>query len=384
VLLSGKRKIITNLMKRTIYIIGVTSIFLMLIITGCSREVKLVTGSYSVTGDSGINVFDFNLSDGSMTSLSSFNAGPNPSFFCFRRNSNLIYAINEVDTFMNVRAGGLTTISHDGAFGNLRKVNEMAVPNGGPCNISLNPQNDFILIANYDGGSVAVVSVDGSGIPVAVTDTVHFRAGEGNISHAHKIAFDPTGQKVYVTDLGLDRIWIFTLDRSSGKLISSFADGITLPKRTGPRHFVFNEAGTRLYVIGELNSTITVLNVDKDKGLIPVQTITTLKNGSTGENACADIHIDRSGKHLYGSNRGENTIVTYNIDTDGSLKPAGHSDCGGNWPRNFTIDPSGKYLLVANQKSENIAVFKIDPKTGIPSQKIQDIKVKAPVCLKFK
>ena len=359
-------------------------VMVIMAFTGCSQKVKLVSGSYSAAGDSGINVFDFNLSDGSITSLSSYNAGPNPSYLCFSRSSDLIYAINEVDTFMNVRAGGLTTIKYDGAFRNLRRVNEIAVPNGSPCYISLNPQNDFILIANYGGGSVAVVRLDGSGIPIAVTDTVHFKAGNGSISHAHKVAFDPTGQRVYVTDLGLDRIWIFRLDRSSGRLISLITDGITFPNGTGPRHFVFNEAGTSLYVIGELNSTITVLNVDKDKGLVPVQTVSTLSKGFAGENSCADIHIDRSGKHLYGSNRGENTIVTYNIDASGLLTLGGHSDCGGIWPRNFSIDPSGKFMLVANQRSGNIAVFKIDQRSGIPSQKIQDIKVKAPVCLKFK
>jgi 6-phosphogluconolactonase len=356
----------------------------MVTFTGCSKKVKLVTGSYSDSGDAGINILDFNQSDGSISSLVSFNAGPNPSYLCLSRNLNLIYAINEVDTFMSKRAGGLTTVKYDDNFGNLQKVNQITVPNGSPCFISLTPQNDFLLIANYGGGSVAVVRLDGKGIPVAVTDTVYFKGSEGSISHAHKIAFDPMGQRIYVTDLGLDRIWIFTLDRSSGKLVSSVTDGIALPKGTGPRHFVFNESDTKLYVIGELNSTITVLNVDQEKGLVPVQTISTLKKGFAGENSCADIHIGKSGKYLYGSNRGENTIVTFIIRNDGLITLSGHSDCGGSWPRNFLFDPSGKYILVANQKSDNIAVFKIDPKTGIPSQKIQDIKVNAPVCLKFK
>jgi 6-phosphogluconolactonase len=352
--------------------------------TGSNDKVKLVTGSYTESGDSGINVCDFHISNGSLTFLNSFNAGPNPSYLCLSRNASLIYAINEVDSYMKLKAGGLTTIKHDGKFGNLKKVNEMAVPNGGPCFISVSPLNDFLLVANYGGGSVAVVRLDGSGVPVSITDNVYFKGNEGSVSHAHMVAFDPGGKRVYVTDLGLDRVWIFTLERSSGKLIPFNSDGIILPKGTGPRHFVFNDSGSKLYIIGELNSTITVLGADQEKGLIPLQSITTLKSGFKGENSCADIHIDKTGKHLYGSNRGENTIVTYNIKDDGLLTLAGHTDCGGNWPRNFVIDPSGNYLIVANQKSDNVVVFKIDQKTGIPVLASRNLKIHSPVCLKFK
>lgn len=370
-------------MKLTFLIVIVAATSLMLN-TGCSEKVKLITGSYTENGDSGINVYDFNLSNGSMAFLSSVNAGPNPSYFCLSRNVSYIYAINEVDSFMKIKAGGLTTIKHDGNFGNLKKVNEIPVPNGGPCFISIAPQNDFLLVANYGGGSVAVVKLDSSGVPVSVTDTAYFKGGEGSVSHAHMAAFDPGGKRVYVTDLGLDRVWIFTLERSSGKLVPFNSEEIVLPKGTGPRHFVFNESATKLYVIGELNSTITVLSADHEKGLIPLQTITTLKSGFAGENSCADIHIDRSGKHLYGSNRGENTIVTYDIKDDGLLTITSHTDCGGNWPRNFVIDPTGNYLIVANQKSDNVVVFKIDPKSGAPVLTSRNLKIHSPVCLKFK
>jgi 6-phosphogluconolactonase len=316
--------------------------------------------------------------------LTSFNAGKNPSFFCLAGNANLIYAINEVDSVMNTRSGGLTTIRHDGSFGNLQKVNELVVPNGGPCYISASPLNDFLLMANYGGGSVAVVRLDSSGIPVSVTDTVLFTENSGKISHAHMVAFDPKGERIYVTDLGLEKIWIFTLERTTGQLIPFNPGGISLPQGTGPRHFIFNESGSRMYVIGEYNSTVTVLNVDSARGVVPIQMISTLRTGYSGNNSCADIHIGSSGLYLYGSNRGENTIVTYEIDKDGLLSLAGHTDCGGNWPRNFVIDPSGNYLLAGNQKSSDIAVFKIDPQTGIPSKKVNDIKIGSPACLKFK
>ncbi len=353
-------------------------------ITSCSQKVKLITGSYSVKGDSGINVFDFNQSDGTLKHVGTFNAGTNPSYFCFNKNLNLIYAINEVDSFIKPGTGGLTTFSHNGKFSDLKKVNEMAVPNGGPCFISITPQNDFLFVANYGGGSVAVVKLNGSGVPVTITDTIHFTGSEGTVSHAHMIVSDAAGERIYVSDLGLDRVWIFELDRQAGRLKTVIPEGIALPGGTGPRHFLFNDAGTKLYLICELNSTIIVFNVDREKGLIPVQTISTLKEGFAGENACAEIQISYSGKFLYGSNRGENDIVTFEINEDGTIKNVAHTDCGGSWPRNFTIDPSGKFLLVGNQRSDNIAVFSIDQKTGIPSNKVSDLKIKSPVCLKFK
>ena len=352
--------------------------------TSCNPKVKLVTGSYSAKGDSGINVFDFDQAKGTLSPVGTFNAGPNPSYFCFNRKLNLIYAINEVDSFIKPRSGGLTTIKHNGKFGDLKKVNELAVPNGGPCFISITPQNDFLLIANYGGGSVAVVKLDEYGLPVSVTDIVHFSGADGSVSHAHMIISDDAGGRIYVSDLGLDRVWIFELNRAAGRLKTLLPEGLALPKGTGPRHFLFNAEGTRLYLICELNSTINVFNIDREKGLVPIQTISTLKEGYTGENSCADIHLSSSGKFLYGSNRGENDIVTFEINEDGTIKPVGHTDCGGNWPRNFAIDPLGKFLLAGNQRSGNIAVFRLDSNTGIPSQKVYDYKIAAPVCLKFK
>jgi 6-phosphogluconolactonase len=138
-----------------------------------------------------------------------------------------------------------------------------------------------------------------------------------------------------------------------------------------------------MYVINELNSTMTFFKVDTDGGLKLVQTLPTTREGFKGENYCADVHLGKSGAYLYGSNRGENTIVAYKIAPDGKMSLAGHSTCGGDWPRNFVIDPSGKYLLTANQKSGNIVLFNIDEKTGLPAGKVGDYKLKAPVCLKF-
>ncbi len=181
------------------------------------------------------------------------------------------------------------------------------------------------------------------GIPVSVTDTIIYKKEEEKVSHAHMISFDPSGKRVYVTDLGLDRIVIYNFDAASGKL-KQIPNGIaTLPKGSGPRHFVFSQDGTRMYVICELNSTVSFFNVSKNGELKLVQTLSTLREDFKGKSYCADIHIGKDGKYLYGSNRGENTIVTFTIGPDGKLSLKGHTTCGGEWPRNFVIDPSGKY-----------------------------------------
>ena len=178
-------------------------------------------------------------------------------------------------------------------------------------------------------------------------------------------------------------ILIYDFDTDSGKL-KLLENGITtLPKGSGPRHFTFNADGTKMYVINELGSKMMVFDVDNEGLLKLIQTLPTTRETYEENNYCADIHIGKNGEFLYGSNRGENTIVTFRIGIDGLLTLAGHTSCGGDWPRNFVIDPSGKFLLVGNQKSDSVSVFKLDRRTGLPKEPDNDYKVFMPACLKF-
>ncbi|MCX6255343.1 MAG: lactonase family protein [Bacteroidia bacterium] len=360
-------------------------IFLIMIFaTSCrSQPIRLFAGKYTEAGEKGLCLFDLNREEGTFKLLSESDAGPNPSYFCISKERGLIYAANEVMKFNGVQGGGVTALNFDARTGVIERVKELAVPNGGPCFISLSAREDFLFMANYDGGSVAVVKLDDNGIPERVTDTILFAGDEGKVSHAHMISSDPAGKKVYVTDLGLDRIVMFNFDPVSGRLQQIQNGIVNLTKGSGPRHFVFNLTGTKMYVICELNSTISVFNVDANGELNSIQTLTTLGEGFKGENSCADIHIGKNGEYLYGSNRGENTIVTFRIGSDGKLLLTGRTSCGGDWPRNFVIDPSGKFILVGNQKSGNISLFKIDEKTGIPIETGKDYKLSTPACLKF-
>lgn len=358
-------------------------IVLMVIATACQdKTMRFIAGRYTETGEKGMYLFDLNLKSGTVKELSDAEAGPNPSYFCISEKKKLIYAANEVMEFNGAKGGGVTTLKYVPETGSMEKVSELLVPFGGPCFISLTPDENFLLMANYSSSSISVVKLDEKGFPERVTDTIQFEPTDGKTSHPHMISFDPAGKKVYLTDLGLDRIVIYDFDSASG-LLKQVPDGIIkMAEGTGPRHFVFNSAGNKMYVICELNSTIGVFDVNEKGGLRPVQTLTTLGEAFTDKSFCADIHLGRNEQYLYGTNRGENTIVVFRLESDGKLAFAGRTSCGGNWPRNFVIDPSGEIIVVGNQKSGDISVFKIDKKTGIPEYS-EDYKLNTPACLKF-
>ena len=367
------------------WFLHISAILLIMIFSNSckSQTIRLFTGSFTESGEKGFNIFDLNRKEGTFNLVSESDAGPNPSYFCISKKHGYIYAANEVMTFKGIKGGCITTMSYNTKTGGVEKLNELVVPNGGPCFISLSPGEDFLFIANYPVGSIAVVRLDEKGIPLNVTDYIAYKGEEGTVSHAHMISSDPSGKRVYVTDLGLDRIVIYNLDTATGKL-HQIQNGIaTLSKGAGPRHFLFSSDGTKMYVICERNSTISVFNVNSKGELEPFQTLSTLAEGFTGKSSCADIHIGKNGKYLYGSNRGENTIVTFRVATDGTLVNAGRTSCGGEVPRNFVLDPSGEYLLVGNQKSGNISFFKLDNKTGLPIEPVKQINLIAPACLKF-
>ena len=350
---------------------------------GSKDHLKLFAGG-SVQGDAkGLFLYDFNLNTGSLTLISETDAGPRPSFFCFSKKYKIIYVLNEVSKFQGNRGGGVTTLKYNKGSGKYEKINEILVPYGGPCHISISPENDFLLLANYGSGSVSVVKLGKKGIPESVSHALLYETKAPAASHPHMISYDPAGKHIYHTDLGLDRIMIYDLDHKTGKLILLKNGVVDVPKGSGPRHFTFNADGSKMYLINELGSTLMVFDVNDDGSLKLVQTLTTLKQGFEGKNACADIHIGKDGKYLYGSNRGENDIVICKIEENGLLSLAGHVTCGGDWPRNFTIDPSGNYLLVGNQRSDQISVFKINNETGIPEGPVANAVMKAPVCLKF-
>ncbi len=366
----------TGFISALILVLGIT-------FSGCQDNKKLFVGKFTETGEKGFCIYEMNSNTATLSLVSEWDAGPNPAYFCISGKNGFIYTINEVSEFSGTPGGGLTTLKYSKKTGLIEKINTILVPDGGPCYISLSPENTYLFLANYEGGSVTVVKLDEKGIPETISDFISYNEKNAKVSHPHMISFDPSGKRVYVTDLGLDRVMIYNFDPFSGKLNPSESAYAKLPEGSGPRHFAFNNDGTFMYVINELNSTISVFEVVENGGLKSIQNISTLREGFIGKSYCADIHIGNTGRFLYGSNRGENSIVTFEIAGDGTLVLSGHVSCGGDWPRNFVIDPTGKFLLVGNQKSGNISVLKIDKKTGIPVSTGKEYSTEAPGCLKF-
>jgi 6-phosphogluconolactonase len=371
-------------MKKHFTQIALLVIIIGFALTSCKKEYKLFVGGYTEKdGEKGLSVFNFNARNGDLKLISESDVGPGPSYFCFSEKDNLFYVLNEVMEFNGQSGGGLTTLKYDDKSNRFEKLNEMLIPYGGPCFISISADSGYLFIANYSSGSVAVVRLGIDKVPETITDTILYVKEKPVRSHAHMVLRDPAGRHVYVTDLGLDRVVVYDFDTGEGKL-RQLENGIAmLPAKSGPRHFVFNPDGSKLYVINELGSTLAVFNVNDKQGLTLLQTLPTIKENYIGHNYCADIHLSKDGKFLYGSNRGENTIVTFKVGDEGLLTLAGQTSCGGDWPRNFTIDPTGKFLLVGNQKSDYISVLRIDKKTGLPSDTARNVKVSSPSCLKF-
>lgn len=370
-------------MKHTIIIICTFFVMALTSFAQNGNTIRMFAGTYTKDKANGLFIFDLNPGAGTYKLVSDADAGPNPSYICISHSGKFIYAANEVGNFKGVKAGGVTALSYDAAAGKAVRIGELPVPNGGPAYIAISPKDDYLFFANYGGGSVTVVKLNEKGVPVSVTDEIDYNTGTKRESHAHMVAFDPSGKHVYVTDLGLNRVVAYDFDSKTGKL-KQLTDGIApLAEGAGPRHFVFTADGSKLYVINELNSTITFFSVTPAGTLKQMQTVSTLRADFKGKSYCADIHLGKGETFLYGSNRGENTIVTFRVGKDGMLSLAGHASCGGDWPRNFVIDPSGAYLLVGNQNSGNIAMFRIDEKTGLPAGPSHDYKLEAPVCLKF-
>jgi 6-phosphogluconolactonase len=370
-------------MKRKILILYSILILAGLFSAGCKRSEKLLAGGFTEGNEKGLMQYELNTQNGNLSLISEIDAGANLAFFCFSKNGEFVYALNEVPDYSGLVAGGLTTLKYDPASGTIGKISDLPVPFGGPCHISLSDDGGFLLIASYASSSVAVVKLGSDGIPAEVSDTIVYSAIAPIVSHPHMIAQDPLSRHVYLADLGLDRVIIYDLDRQNGKLVPVPNGETKVPKGSGPRHFVFSPDGTRMYLINELGSTVMVFDVDKDGFLKLLQTLPSLREGYNGENSCAELLFGKGDRFLYGSNRGENSIVVFRIGSDGSLTVAGHSTCGGDSPRNFAIDPSGKFLLSGNQISGDISVFRINLKTGIPEGPVSKTTMKAPAYLEF-
>lgn len=343
-----------------------------------------------IGGTSGIYSFHVDLLTGKPGPVAVVAETVNPSFLAVHPNGKILYAVNETAEFKGVKAGGVSAFAV-AAEGKLRLLNQQ--PSGGknPCHLIVDRAGKNLLIANYSGGSFEIIplSIDGSlKEPSCVVQHKGKETEPGkkpSKSKCHSINPDPSDKYVFVTDLGLDRVFFYKYDGEKGIVAPNDPPALLLPPKSGPRHFAWHPFGRYAYIINETNSTITAASFDPEKGTLKeLQTISTLPSGFTDETDCAEIQVHPSGKFLYGSNRGHDSIAIFSIDEKtGKLKTLGYEPTQGKIPRNFCIDPTGKYLLAANQKSNNIVIFAIDPATGLLKPTGEKIDLPSPMCIKF-
>lgn len=354
---------------------------------GTGREYYLFVGSYTQNSDKGIYVYRFNSSDGSLTPVSSIEGGVDPSYLAISPDHKYVYATNEY-RYSEENGGEVSAFSFDKEKGSLSFINKVSSHGNSPCYISLDKSGQFAFVANYSGGSFAMLPINNDGsLGEANMSIKHEGRGPGNRQrgpHVHCAIPTPDYISLIVADLGTDRLSQYTIDADGGRIQENETAIYKAEPGAGPRHLTFHPNGEYAYLVNELNGTVVAFSYQSGR-LNSLQTISTLPDGYDGAVSGADIHVSPDGKYLYATNRGDlNNLVIYSIDQQsGLLSVVGSESSGGVHPRNFTIDPSGNYLLIANQDSNNIVVFKRNKETGGVSPTGTEIELSQPVCLKM-
>ena len=343
-----------------------------------------------VGGKDGIYRGRLDLKTGKLTELTVAAKLANPSFQVIHPGGGFLYSVVEAGRFEGTKGGGVVAMSIAKGTGELTELNRR--PSGGawPCHLTVSPSGRWLLGANYGGGNVFVLPIGADGKLGERTALVQHRGKSVDpkrqtAPHAHSINLDAPGRFAFAADLGLDQVLIYRLDPAKGTLTPHEPAFAATAPGAGPRHLAMHPAGKWAYVINELNSTVAAYAYDADKGtLTEIQTVTTLPKNHTGRNSCAEVQVHPSGKFLYGSNRGHDSIAIFAVDTHrGTLRATAHEPVGGKWPRNFRIDPTGAYLISANRHTNNVVVFRIDGATGALKPTGQAVEVPAPSCVKF-
>lgn len=313
---------------------------------------------------------------------------PNPSFLAFSPAGTAAYATGSIET-PEGRRGALHSLSLQGA--DLKVSGTVETGSDGPCHVSVSPDGRHAVVANYGGGATSLIALGPNGPVRERTDVVQHHGSSVDPErqegpHAHSATFDPTGARVVVCDLGLDRILVYRVGTGAGRLEALPRLDIVTPPGTGPRHLAFSPDGRRLYVAGELNSTMVVYAYDPATGESEeLQVADTLGDAVPGErNYPADVHVHPDGQFVYLSNRGLDSIAIFRIDErDGRVELVGNQPGGGAWPRNFAIDPEGRVLLCANQYTDTVVPFWIDPTTGLLTPAGDSFAAASPTCVQF-
>jgi 6-phosphogluconolactonase len=350
----------------------------------------LYIGGYTQTAEQGIVVYKFNSDTGELTLQSVAAGAANPSYLTVSPDKKVLYAVNEIHNHQGQRNGAISAYAIDPKTGDLSLLNQQPSMGVSPCYVTVDATGSIAYLANYSSGTAAAYPIQQDGSLAPASAYVQHEGSGPNVRrqegpHAHSINLDPTNTYLYVADLGIDKLMIYEVDADGGTLQPNEIPFIDIEPGSGPRHLTFHPTLPYMYLTNEMGNTIMVYAFDASTGNLELrQTVPSLPEGWEGRNTTADIHIEPTGRFLYDSNRGHNSLVSFEIDAEtGLLTLIGHTPTRGKTPRNFVIHPEGRFLLVANQDTNNVVVFGLDPETGALTPTGYEISSYRPVCLKF-
>jgi 6-phosphogluconolactonase len=335
----------------------------------------------------GIYTYRLDSATGALQYLSVAAGAVNPSFLAVDSARRYLYAVEELDVYEGVPGGAVSVFAIDQHSSALTLINHQPTHGAHPCYVGFDNSERYALVANYSGGNVSVfpIGTDGALAPASTVVPHEGVPTHHDAPHPHSIVATPDSRYLLAPDCGLDRIFIYRLDTERGTLIANDPPWVMLAPGAGPRHLAFHPSGNSLFCINERNSTLTALAYEPEGAVLrELQTVSTLPDEFTDKNSCADIHIHPSGRFLYGSNRGHNSIAIFAVDAATmQLRSLGHVATAGRTPRNFAIDAAGTFLLVANQDTDTVVTFRIDQDTGALAATGQITSVPSPVCVRF-
>ena len=368
------------------------ALFLVVLFTACQFKTNntmhentthpFYVGTYTEGESEGIYKYEL-LSDGTIHLVGLAAKSENPSFLAKSSDGKYLLAVNEIQNEQNVGSVESWLITED----SLTFINRRSSGGAHPCHVNVN-ESGYVLTANYTGGNAGLLKLANSDGRLSELMDLQQHMGHGTTDrqqgpHAHSVWFVPESDKVMTVDLGTNELWLSTLDKTQDQLIPADPYKLPMAEGAGPRHLTFHPNNKWLYVVNELDCTVSLITTNVSGRYQIVKSITTLPENYNQPNTCADIHISADGLFLYASNRGHNSIVIFSANTeDGSLTTVGHVSTRGDGPRNFSLSPDGEYLLVANQHTQNIVSFKRDKTTGLLTF-VHECNAPTPVCILF-
>jgi 6-phosphogluconolactonase len=375
-------------MKPTFATLGL--LFALSLVPVTAREHLVYFGTYTGAKSKGIYVSRFDDKTGTLSTAELAAETKSPSFLALHPNRRVLYAVGEAASVGETRQGAVTAFTIEPRTGRLTVLTSQPSGGGGPCHLTLDAKRGLLFTANYGSGSVGALPLRADGTldaPVSVAQhtgsSVNPRRQEG--PHAHCANLDPTKKFLLVCDLGLDKVMVYRLGDGAAALTPNDPPFASVAPGAGPRHLAFQLGGKFVHVLNELNSTITTFAFNPQRGTLEEgQTVSTLPAGFSGSTTCAEIEVHPSGKFVYASNRGHDSIAVFAADKQtGLLSPVEHEPTQGKTPRHFALDPSGRWLLAANQGSDSVVVFAVNPQTGVLETTGQLVEVPSPVCAVF-